>query len=131
MAQNQQHGDQSIGSGSGKAQDGIQGTPSGTEGATTGQGVEKGQSQQSTQDKGNRQSSGGTETYQRNDLFEDDNDDTGISDTGRSGSQQSARREGLGNHQRTERGNRQGLDVEEGDEDFGNQQSDKAPNRER
>ncbi|MRV72123.1 hypothetical protein GJ700_10395 [Duganella sp. FT92W] len=90
MAQNQQHGDQSIG-GSG-TQDGIQGTPSGTEGATSGQGVEKGQSKQSAQktgqnagkDGGNRQSSTGTETYQRNDLFEDDREDTGVEKTPRS-----------------------------------------------
>ncbi|GAB2845544.1 hypothetical protein GCM10027277_12090 [Pseudoduganella ginsengisoli] len=117
MAQNQQHGDQAIGSGN--TQDGIQGTPSGTEGATTGQGVEKGQSKQRTQDQGNRQSSGGTETYQRNDLFEDDGEDAELSEAERARSQQSAQREGLGSRQhsgRSERGNRQGLDTEQNGE---------------
>jgi hypothetical protein len=138
MAQNQQHGDQSIGSG--HTQDGIQGTPPGTEGATSGQGVDRGQSKQSTQDKGNQQgnrqgsrqgsspSSGGTETYQRNDLFEDQAEDAGMSEQQRADSQQSAQREGMGSHQRA---NRQGSDVERGDEDFNNLHSDKDPNRER
>lgn len=130
MAQNQQHGEQSIGSG--HTRDGIQGTPSGTEGATSGQGVDKGQSKQSTQDPGNRQSSGGAETYQRNDLFEDDGEDARMTTPERSDSQQSAQREGMGGHQHSgERNNRQGSDVERGSEDLGNQHSDKDPNRER
>jgi hypothetical protein len=131
MAQNQQHGDQSIGSG--HTQDGIQGTPSGTEGATSGQGVEQGKSKQSTgQRTGNRQSTNGTEAYQRNDLFEDDSEDAGMNESQRSDSQQSAQREGMGGHQHSgERNNRQGSDVERGSEDFGNLHSDKDPNRER
>lgn len=130
MAQNQQHGEQSIGSGD--ARDAIQGTPSGTEGATTGQGVEKGQSRQSAQDQRNRQSSGGAETYQRNDLFEDAGEDARMDQPERADSQQSAQREGMGGHQHSgERNNRQDSDVERGDEDLGNQHSDKDPNRER
>jgi hypothetical protein len=150
MAQNQQHGEQSIGSGSdsGTAQDGIQGTPSGTEGATSGQGMEKGQSKQSARDlernagknmektpgqnPGNRQGSGGTETYQRNDLFQDDGENARMDEQQRSDSQQSAQREGMGSHQHGEKRNtRLGTDVERGDEDPGNLHSDKDPDRER
>jgi len=144
MAQNQQHGEQSIGSDGGKAQDGIQGTPSGTEGATSGQGIEKGQSKQNArvsgkhtekppgQNPGNRQGSGGTETYQRNDLFQDDGENARMDEQQRSDSQQSAQREGMGSHQHGDKRNtRQGTDVERGDEDPGNLHSDKDPDRER
>lgn len=127
MAQNQQHGEQSIGSG--QTQDGIQGTPSGTEGATSGQGIDKGEkrdpgARQSTQDHGNRQAAD-NDTYQRNDLWRDDE---GAGE--RSDSQQSAQREGMGNHQQ---GNRQGQgpDMESRRQDTGNLHSDKTPNRER
>jgi hypothetical protein len=136
MAQNQQHGEQSIGSG--HTQDGIQGTPSGTEGATNGQGIDQGikqgQSRQGAQDQGSEQSADRNETYQRNDLMgnESREDYADTADTQRSGSQQSAQREGTGNRQHTgERNNRQGLNVQRGIEDIGEQHSDKEPNRER